>query len=954
MHSDPYQERAWKISCLASATLSVLLMLLASVAGLGGVARADATPPINASGELNTHVNLSLESPVGKVQYDITGGTRVGTNLFHSFDHFSVPTNNIANFLNTPVNGDLPVTSNILGRVTGANPSSIFGTIQTSNFSNANLFLMNPAGFLFGPNAAVNVGGLVAFTSADYLKLTDDTRFNAIPNAAADALLTSLPVAAFGFLGSNPEALTLQGSQFRATEGTGISLIGGNISIQSGTPDSGTMQPAQLVALGGQINLVSVASSGEVSAADFMPTSGMTMGDINLSQGTTLDVSGNAAGTVRIRGGQFAIADATITADTGNASGAPTAVDINFTGSVSISNTRGAPAITARTTGTGDAGEVRIASDNLKTTSSFDSPFPFALIDTHTSGSGKGGDVSITTPGNLDATGMGIFNTMYFIDSGTMGLARGTAGSATITARNVQLMRSSINTGDFIAQQNGQDSSGSGGNVIITADTFHMTNSAIATDSSGGGKAGGLSVSARDVQINEFSFLQQLGINGTGTMVINANEFSMRESGQIVSGTALKPGGGVTITANTVELKNGSTIQSQTFGDGPAGDIRITATNRFTLSDDLTLLGAAGTRPSGLYTNSLGGLGDGGNAGAIVVTTPQLVMTGGARIDTTTQTNGHGGDVTITANSISMSGHRLRPPIEEGLFDLGSKLSSGIFTRTIGTTTDSGAGGNITLIAGHSVTSADGASISASSTGPGDAGDISINAGQQLDLIGNSSIKTEAEQASGGDIDIQAVDRVRLVNSSINTSVFGGDGNGGNITIDPNVVVLQGSQVKAEAFQGVGGDITITTPLFLADSTSEVSALSPFGLNGTVTIQSPTSNLSGSLGLLTSKPSQAQALLTQRCAALVNNGQASSFVVAGREQVPTDPGGWLSSPFAFATLGENLDGGHAVAAASAIIPVAAHDTSTVSLRRLTPAGFLMANFADSEATGCRS
>ena len=127
-------------------------------------------------------------------------------------------------------------------------------------------------------------------------------------------------------------------------------------------------------------------------------------------------------------------------------------------------------------------------------------------------------------------------------------------------------------------------------------------------------------------------------------------------------------------------------------------------------------------------------------------------------------------------------------------------------------------------------------------------------------------------------------------------------GSGGNITIDPNVVVLQNSQILAQAVQGAGGNITITTPLFLADSSSLVSASSQFGVNGTVTIQSPTSNLSGSLGPLTSKPSQAQALLTQRCAALAN-GQASSFVVAGREQLPSDPGGWLSSPLALRGIG---------------------------------------------------
>jgi hypothetical protein len=84
------------------------------------------------------------------------------------------------------------------------------------------------------------------------------------------------------------------------------------------------------------------------------------------------------------------------------------------------------------------------------------------------------------------------------------------------------------------------------------------------------------------------------------------------------------------------------------------------------------------------------------------------------------------------------------------------------------------------------------------------------------------------------------------------------------------------------------------------------------------------------------------------------NGQASSFVVAGREQLPADPGGWLTSPLAFASLGESLVAGDTVGSLPTITAMPAHDDDTVSLRRFTPAGFLMANYADSEATGCHS
>jgi filamentous hemagglutinin family protein len=295
---------------------------------------AQVTTAITPSG-LNTHVSAPTLLPSGQITHDITGGTRPGngTNLFHSFGDFSVGANNIANFLNET---GLP-TANILGRVTGGNISNIFGTIQTTNFGNANLFLMNPAGFLFGPTATVNVGGMMTFTSADYLRLADGARFKAVPNAAADALLSAAPVAAFGFLGSNPGAITVQGSQLSVAPGTGISLVGGNITIQSGTLPDGTVQPARLSAPEGQINLVSVNKpsnkqvGGEVilSGADLssglVPTGFRSLGAIALTQGSSVDTStattslGGPAGGVSIRGGQFVMDASSITALSNNA-----------------------------------------------------------------------------------------------------------------------------------------------------------------------------------------------------------------------------------------------------------------------------------------------------------------------------------------------------------------------------------------------------------------------------------------------------------------------------------------------------------------------------------------------------------------------------------------------------------------------------------------------------------
>jgi filamentous hemagglutinin family protein len=937
------------------------------------------------------------------VQFDITGGTRPGggANLFHSFGEFGVPTNNIANFLNTPVNGSLPATSNILGRVTGGNISNIFGTIQTTGFGNANFFLMNPAGFLFGPNATVNVGGMVAFTTADYLRLDEVGGPNAgifHADLTQSSVLTSAPVAAFGFLGSNPAAIAVQGSTLTVAPGQSISLVGGNGGV--------TMTGGTLSASGGQINLASVASLGEVSTVDFMPTSGMTMGNITLSQGATLDVSGNAAGTVRIRGGQFVMDQATISADTANANGASIAVDIQVTGDLSITADTN-PAITARTTGSRDAGEIRISSASMNVTANPQDIL--ALIDSHTSGTGTAGNVTITT-GDLQVTG-DFFGNTIFIDSGTIGSARGHGGDVMITADRVEMELATISSGNLVAQIFGKDSTGSAGNITVSADTLHLSSSAL--DAGSIGRAGDIAVTASDIQL-EASFLTAQGFERGGAITVNADRLVMTDS-EITTQTNLLPGGGVTILANVVELTQGSQLVSNTGGDGDAGSVRVTA------NDHLSLLeGIQNFRPTGITTTSVGSFGSGlGHGGDVFITTPRLEMTSGARINTATQSNGRGGNVTVNAtDSIFISGEFLTN-IPEPLFNLGNVHSSGIFTstiggkcagpcgdagrisittgslnlgsggqidsgtsssgqggtisinagntismsgtlssgqpggihsRTIGTSLDAGSGGNIALTAGQSVTISDGASVSASSTGPGNTGNIQINAGNQFAMT-NSTVTTEATQASGGSIKITTTPggTVQLTDSTISASVLDGTGGGGSVNIDPQFVILQNSQILAQATQGPGGNIFITTNLLLPDTYSTISASSQFGVNGTVTIQSPNAPGSGQIQPLGKTPLLPTTLLNQRCAALAG-GEFSSFTVAGRDSLPTEPGSWLASPLATLDAGIGRGGKAEGVKAEGGRP----DIPILSLRQIAPAGFLTQAFAVDWSAGCTS
>jgi filamentous hemagglutinin family protein len=98
-------------------------------------------------------------------QIDITGGTQAGSALFHSFTQFDVNQGQIANF-QTPAE-----IQNVLTRVTGGSPAMIDGTLQLSG-AKANLYFMNPAGIVFGPNANFNLPASFLATTASSMRLS--------------------------------------------------------------------------------------------------------------------------------------------------------------------------------------------------------------------------------------------------------------------------------------------------------------------------------------------------------------------------------------------------------------------------------------------------------------------------------------------------------------------------------------------------------------------------------------------------------------------------------------------------------------------------------------------------------------------------------------------------------------------------------------------------------------
>jgi filamentous hemagglutinin family protein len=196
--------------------------------------------PLNAqiSSDNTTGTSVNLQQN----QFNITGGIEVNNNLFHSFEQFGLNSNQIANFLANPN------LNNILGRITGGNASYIDGIIQITG-GNPNLYLMNPAGIIFGNNTILNVPADFTATTATGI-LFGNEYFNGIGDNNYSNLIGN--PTGFVFNTENPGAVINTGN-LSVNEGNNLSLIGGTV-INTGN----------LTASNGNINIVAVPESSKV------------------------------------------------------------------------------------------------------------------------------------------------------------------------------------------------------------------------------------------------------------------------------------------------------------------------------------------------------------------------------------------------------------------------------------------------------------------------------------------------------------------------------------------------------------------------------------------------------------------------------------------------------------------------------------------------------------------
>ncbi len=701
----------------------------------------------------------------------ITGGGTAGRNLFHSFHQFSIPTGGSAIFDNAAA------IQTIFSRVTGRNVSSIDGLLQTNG--HADLFLLNPNGILFGPNAQLNLGGSLFATTASAIGFADGNMLNATDPVP----LLSLSVPIGLQMGQNPGAITVQGkghqlntqnpilapyvpvgfaSGLGVRSGQTIALVGGDLALAAGV----------LTAPEGRVDLASLGPNATISLT---PTGqlGAVIGDrrdMQFSQKSLVDVNGIGAGSIQVQG---------------------RSIDFQ-TGSLLWAQNRGPQA---------------------------------------------SGDITVNATDRLRLDGM---------------------------APDFSSVSSIIN----------ESLGGNGGNIHLHAPQLTVTNGGnIMSRAFGVGKGGDLTVQSTNLEIAGFVPLAP-------GLFSNINAYA--------AGAA--PGGNLNVMAQTVALLSGGTLGATTAGSGNGGAVNITA----------DIIRINGVTPNFFAsTISVPELGGTGNAGNLTVNTRQLSMAEGGAISAASFGPGKAGQITINATeSIELAGSpQLRqlpyqtniasavaPPIEpyKSLFNLTAAPSGSSGDLTINTP-------NLRLY--------DGAIISVEHLGSGIAGNMNVNA-DRISIKNGSYIVASSISGQGGDLRIQASTLLLNQTSRISTTA-GGSGDGGNIRLNvPLIVGVNNSDITANAFQGMGGKIQITTQGLLGlkfrpkiTPENDITASSQFGVNGTVQVNTIGVDPNSGLVALPIDIIDPNQTIATDC----SSDQSGSFVVTGRGGVPENPTQKLSS-----------------------------------------------------------
>ena len=839
--------------------------------------------------------------------YTIDGGTLAGRNLFHSFSHFSLGSGDLARWVHSA--GDPSMIANVINRVTGGQSSTIDGTIDSSAIPNAAFFFINPAGIIFGAGAQVNVPAAAHFSTAAELRFADGGTFSvATPSGSTFSMASPT---SFGFVGGQGNiALDGAGQSFLPLLSP-LSLTAANILVRDSSFAAGSLAA---IAVGDEAGEVSfdnpqAASRGGVLGFD---NSIIQMGGDAFLQGGSISLANQsavvtfadlcrvdcAAGAMTVLADRLDLSGSGILALNQDASGKSVLVraeEIVLSGGSQISSNslglgtsgfvdvRGSSILLAEGStintngrGAGGAGEVRVTADKLSLATS-------SNISSDTFGEGAAGNIFVTA-GELDLSDESYVSSdslasgnagQVAIDAGNLvlaansyissdSLASGNAGQVVIDARDLVLSGDSYISSDALANCVGAEgcTEGNAGSVVIAAARVHASGGAlISSDTAGGGTGGAVLVSAGEVTLDSGAAIRtqaKAGSSGDGGAiggiigVLNVLNGASISSDTFGSG----PAGGVFLQAGTVAVRGGS-ITSSTHSTGNGLGLTIEA--------DEMLVDQGGEIASVAQPGSLG------SAGVVLLNVKQLTVGSDASVSSSTFGPGAAGGVLVLGETMLVT-DRGTISSESAACPDGSCVASGnagvigIQTSTlairneasiISNTAGSGDAGIIQIETAQ--LALDGGSITsrALAGSTGNAGQIAITA-EALTLRGHSAIASDTfSEGTAGDIAIKGGD-VRISQGSKISSdsglmcadLFCADGerrggNAGSVSIEARRLILEGGGdgafISSDTFgAGNAGNISLTLSESLSAQAGFVSSdTAGQGNAGSVTISAP-------------------------------------------------------------------------------------------------------------------
>ncbi|MEQ8537127.1 MAG: filamentous hemagglutinin N-terminal domain-containing protein [Coleofasciculus sp. D1-CHI-01] len=820
---------------------------------------------VNAAGDLTTmgNINANSQNQAGDISLNATGDLTIDLN--RSFEETIASDGNFAGQITLNSGGLFWFRGNTI-----TNSSTSPGVSKGITITAQSILVEDASIFSFAFNEAQ--GGMVQINAADDIVIRNSnigTEAAPVPGSAqmssADAGDINLNTRRLTII-QDPETTFPFGVGVGSTTNLSNSGNAGNVTINAtesieiigNQPGPFTIKPSELaqVPLQGDTG-ISTSASGRGNSGNLIINTGRL--SIRDSGGITTFVNQGEGGDLTVNAtdiflqGEGGIGTGTLGKDAGDLT--LTAENVTLTDGALISTSTGRD---------GDAGDLTLEVRNLSIRNG-------AGVLGNAGADGNGGQLTIKNAEFIEVIGRsvdGSFPSSIATDLFSPNES-GNAGDIDITSK------------DLLVQQGGEITSatqgfGEGGNIRLNLENLQLNNGRINASTSRFGNGGNIRIRASDsVEVTGAGFeaLQEQFVRPAFTDTLTLDNFSQ---GIVTVTDGEGSAGNVLIETPTFIARDGGLMATTTLSQGRGGDIQIDATNRIEL--DNSLLGA--------------GTFDQAESGNVTLTSPQLVARGGAQVLTTTFDSGQAGDLFVNVSeSIELS-----DPNNQGTL-----LGTGLFASS--TQAASGDGGDINI---NSPTSElnirDRAAVSVSATGTGNAGDINIDV--RSIFLDQGSITATSLSGEGGNINLKVAETFILRNNSQLSTRAGtessGGGNGGDLIVDANFIVgvlSENSDIIANAFEGNGGNITITTQTILGLQLSEkltpnsdIIASSKLGIDGRIVINTPNIDPSRGLIELPSTFSDPSGQIISGCPA----DTGDRFVVTGRGGIPHSPSQYFS------------------------------------------------------------